>query len=76
MGYIHTVLLGHPVQNICFTSIKKIFLQALVFRYHIRYHKNENVVKKFKNRICFYIFIYIYPKKLQFSANGQFVLVK
>ena len=23
MGYIYTVLLGHPVQNICFASIKK-----------------------------------------------------
>ena len=29
MGYIHTVLLGHPVHNVCFASIKQIF-----FRYH------------------------------------------
>ena len=24
MGYIYTVLLGHPVQNICFASIKNL----------------------------------------------------
>ena len=45
-------------------------------------HKNENVVNKFKGRICLFRCLFIgglmgniYPKKLQFVAYGQFVLV-
>ena len=55
--------------------------------------KIENFIKKYKGKICIYIYTYdiymyymyifgglmeykyLYPKKLQFAAYGQFVLV-
>ena len=68
MGYIYTVLLGHPLKNICLASIEKSSYKPKLklFLYIIIY-----IYRRVDRR---YIYIYIYIQ-LQLAAYGQIVLV-